>query len=100
MSTTNTKEHWEKVYREKDPSADVSWYQVRPSISIRLVQVTGVAHDQPVIDIGGGASSLVDCLLDAGFQDLTVLDISAAALGPPSAGSGRLPRLSVGLKPM
>lgn len=76
----NAKEHWEKVYREKNPTLDVSWYQVRPDTSLRLIQATGIAKDQPVIDVGGGASSLVDCLLDLAFQDLTVLDISAAAL--------------------
>ncbi len=76
----NAKEHWEKVYRESDRTTDVSWYQTHPGNSIRLIEATGIDHNQAVIDIGGGASSLVDRLLDAGFRDLTVVDISAAAL--------------------
>lgn len=76
----NAKAHWEKVYREKDPATDVSWFQAKPAISLKLIEAAGIAKDQPVIDIGGGASSLADCLLDAGYRDLTVLDISGAAL--------------------
>jgi ubiquinone/menaquinone biosynthesis C-methylase UbiE len=58
----------------------VSWFQARPAISLKLIQACGVAKEQPVIDVGGGASVLVDFLLDAGFQRLAVLDISGAAL--------------------
>ncbi len=76
----NAKEYWEKVYRESDPTTDVSWFQAKPLNSIRVIEATGIDHNQPVIDIGGGASSLVDCLLDAGLRDITVVDISAAAL--------------------
>jgi 2-polyprenyl-3-methyl-5-hydroxy-6-metoxy-1,4-benzoquinol methylase len=73
------KEHWEKVYQTKQPK-EVSWFQTDPAISLDLIALTGISHKQRVIDVGGGASVLVDKLLDAGFEDLTVLDISSAAL--------------------
>jgi SAM-dependent methyltransferase len=71
--------HWEQVYAQKQPT-DVSWFQPRPEYSLRLIAVTGVAHDQPLIDMGGGTSRLVDHLIDAGYRDISVLDISGAAL--------------------
>lgn len=73
------KEHWEQVYRTK-ATDDVSWYQVRPGVSLKLIEASGVGKDQGIIDVGGGASVLVDFLLDAGFSRLAVLDISIAAL--------------------
>lgn len=75
----NRKEHWEQVYQTKAPD-NVSWFQTRPAISLMLIESSGVGKDAGVIDVGGGASVLVDCLLDAGFSKLAVLDISAAAL--------------------
>ncbi|MCI0541644.1 MAG: class I SAM-dependent methyltransferase [Verrucomicrobiales bacterium] len=75
----NRKEHWNQVYQTKTPN-DVSWYQARPTTSLRLIGECGVGRDRGIIDVGGGASVLVDFLLDAGFQRLAVLDISAAAL--------------------
>jgi ubiquinone/menaquinone biosynthesis C-methylase UbiE len=75
----NRKEHWEQVYQTKAPD-DVSWFQTRPAISLKLIEASGVGKDAGVIDVGGGASVLVDFLLDAGFSKLAVLDISAAAL--------------------
>jgi len=71
--------HWEHVYAEKQPT-EVSWYQREPSLSLELIAATGVTNDQPIIDIGGGASTLVDSLLDRGFADVTVLDIAPHAL--------------------
>ena len=73
------KQHWEEVYRNKSP-LEVSWFQVHPEFSLDLIEATGIGKDQPVIDIGGGASRLVDKLLAAGYHDVTVLDIAAAAL--------------------
>ena len=58
----------------------VSWYQQRPTLSLELFESLGAQPDQPVVDVGGGASVLVDALLDRGFSDLSVLDISASAL--------------------
>ena len=72
-------QHWESVYTTKSPD-EVSWFQPVPAQSLRLIEATGIGHDEPVLDAGGGASSLVDRLLERGFTDLTVLDISAAAL--------------------
>lgn len=73
------KQHWEAVYQEKDPLR-VSWYQKEPAVSLQLIQNSGIGHDDGVIDVGGGASVLVDYLLKAGYRDVSVLDISAHAL--------------------
>lgn len=78
-SALSRKEHWEAVYQSKAPD-DVSWFQPRPETSLRLFAAAGIGKDEGVIDVGGGASLLVDCLLDAGFLKLAVLDISGEAL--------------------
>ncbi len=75
----NLKEHWNHVYQTKAHD-DVSWYQSRPARSLHLIETCGVGKQEGIIDVGGGASVLVDFLLDAGFTRLAVLDISAAAL--------------------
>ena len=75
----DAKAHWEHIYATKAPT-QVSWYQQHPHCSVHLIQRTGIRPTDPIIDVGGGASTLVDDLLAAGFQSLTVLDISAAAL--------------------
>ncbi|MEQ2008932.1 MAG: class I SAM-dependent methyltransferase [Limisphaerales bacterium] len=75
----NRKEHWEGVYESKAPD-DVSWFQPRPETSLRLLAAAGLGKQEGVIDVGGGASVLVDCLLDAGFTQLAVLDLSGVAL--------------------
>ena len=71
--------HWEQVYSNKGPTR-LSWYQARPEVSLRLIAQTGVQSDDPILDAGGGASTLVDCLQEQGFRDISVLDISATAL--------------------
>ncbi len=73
------KDHWDKIYAAKRPDA-VSWYQQHADISLRLIRETGAAPDGAIIDVGGGASTLVDDLLTDGFTNVTVLDVSAAAL--------------------
>lgn len=73
------KQHWERVYTSK-PTADVSWYQEHAEQSLQLIQATGISPDASIIDVGGGASTLVDDLLDHGYSSITVLDLSAAAL--------------------
>lgn len=73
------KSHWESVYTHKAADA-VSWYQPHADSSLALIRQTGIAADAAIIDVGGGASTLVDDLLAAHYSDLTVLDISAAAL--------------------
>lgn len=75
----NREEHWNQVYQTKPPD-DVSWFQPRPTTSLRLIEACGVGKSDGIIDVGGGASVLVDFLLDAGYSQLAVLDISAAAL--------------------
>ena len=75
----NRKEHWNEVYQTKSPD-EVSWYQRRPELSLGLIAATGAAKNAGIIDVGGGASTLVDCLLEAGYTSLAVLDISGAAL--------------------
>lgn len=76
---TDTQAHWDEVWHDRDPT-DVSWFQPDVARSLRLVTEVCPDRDAPVIDVGGGASLLVDALLDAGYSDVTVLDIAAAAL--------------------
>ena len=73
------KNHWEKIYAEKSP-AQVSWTQKEPSTSIDFVNTTSLPMDAPIIDVGGGESHLVDRLIELGYSDITVLDISKNAL--------------------
>jgi SAM-dependent methyltransferase len=71
--------HWEEVYAKKQPH-EVSWTQERPETSLRFISEAGLPTTASIIDIGGGESRLVDCLLELGFTDLTVLDISESAI--------------------
>jgi len=71
-----TKAHWEQVYRDKSP-LDVSWYQAEPPLSLQLIDNARLAKDAAIIDVGGGASLLVDGLHARGYRNLAVLDISA-----------------------
>jgi SAM-dependent methyltransferase len=80
--------HWDKVYREK-LTTGVSWYQLTPEPSLSWIQRLALRRDTPILDVGGGASLLVDRLLDAGFSRLTVLDVSATALDHVRARLGR-----------
>lgn len=73
------KSHWEHIYQTKD-ATQVSWYQDHSRQSLRFIAQTGIAKTGQIIDVGGGASVLVDDLLRDGYQHITVLDISAAAL--------------------
>jgi 2-polyprenyl-3-methyl-5-hydroxy-6-metoxy-1,4-benzoquinol methylase len=73
------KKHWENTYTARR-SEELSWYQERPEISLEMIQHSGISLDDPIIDVGGGASILADCLLKEGFSDITVLDVSATAL--------------------
>ena len=71
--------HWEGIYQRTTP-VDRSWHQDDPALSLELITAAGVPREAPVIDVGGGASVLVDFLVRGGYRDITVLDISAAAL--------------------
>jgi SAM-dependent methyltransferase len=64
---------------------EVSWFQTDPARSLELIAAAGVDLDDPVIDVGGGASTLADRLLDHGYGDLTVLDVAAPALAAAQA---------------
>ena len=71
--------HWENVYTTKDPES-VSWFQSSPKISLELIDASGVDLSGSIIDIGGGASGLVDALVDRGQRFVAVLDIAGAGL--------------------
>jgi trans-aconitate methyltransferase len=73
------KAHWEDIYQKKSHT-DVSWYQSHPGPSLAMIQASGTPLSAPILDMGGGASTLVDHLLAEGFTDLTVMDLSEAAL--------------------
>ena len=73
------KHHWENVYATRS-SLELSWYQEEPTLSLRLIANTGLPFDAPIIDVGGGASVLVDRLCDEGYRNVAVLDVSEKAL--------------------
>ena len=79
MKKINFKQHWEHIYQTKS-SKEVSWFQAKPSTSLSFFSKFDVPKNAKIIDIGGGDSLLVDYLLDLGYADLTVLDISLSAL--------------------
>jgi hypothetical protein len=76
---TGRQTHWQGVYQTK-AETEVSWFQGRPETSVRLIEAAGLGRGARIIDVGGGASRLVDTLLDLGFTSLAVLDIAEAAL--------------------
>lgn len=80
--------HWERVYEAK-PSESVSWFEANPARSLALIEAAGTRESDAIIDIGGGASRLVDALLTRGFRRISVLDISAKALAVCQARLGR-----------
>ena len=87
-----SKDHWQRLYSTR-ASNSVSWFQEHAEYSLRLIRETGVDRTASIIDVGGGASTLVDDLLSSGYTNLSVLDLSAAAiaaaqhrLGPSAAG--------------
>lgn len=82
-----SKEHWETVYTSKAADS-VSWFQEHAATSLKLIKATGVSPQGRIIDVGGGASTLVDNLLAGGFQAISVLDLSAAALQAAQARLG------------
>jgi SAM-dependent methyltransferase len=75
----STREHWESVYRAKSPD-DVSWYRPHLDRSMEFLRASRLDSSAAVVDVGGGASTFVDDLLDRGYSDVTVLDISEAAV--------------------
>lgn len=79
MENFDRKQHWENIYQTKELQ-EVSWFQPTPKTSLDFLKQFKVPNSAKIIDIGGGDSLLVDHLLDAGYLDITVLDISSAAL--------------------
>lgn len=75
----NKRDHWEHIYETKS-SSELSWTQASPTSSLEFVHSFSLPHNARIIDIGGGDSKFVDALLAEGYSDITVLDISAAAL--------------------
>lgn len=83
----NMSEHWDRVYHTKRTD-EVSWFRPHLETSLALIAEAGVSADAPLIDVGGGASTLVDDLLAGGYRDVTILDVSAAALEAARARLG------------
>lgn len=81
-------EHWTRVYEEKDPTS-VSWYQPEAEPSLRALDRLGAQPSSSLIDVGGGASTLVDALLARGWEDITVLDIAPSGLEATKARLGQ-----------
>lgn len=92
MTETDRLSHWQNIYANK-PIENVSWYQPTPEASLDLIARCNPALDAPIIDIGGGDSFLVDHLLDLGFSQVSVLDISANALERAQKRLGERARL-------
>jgi ubiquinone/menaquinone biosynthesis C-methylase UbiE len=79
MSVTDRTDHWQKVYLSKGEQ-EVSWSQADPEPSLSLIEKFAPSHQFSIVDVGGGASRLVDALCARGYENLTVLDLSTAAL--------------------
>jgi SAM-dependent methyltransferase len=91
MMATGRKTHWEHVYSTRAETG-VSWYQDEPRLSLELIGAVAPAEGGSLIDVGGGASVLVDRLLDLPFGEIAVLDISETALGKARARLGERAR--------
>jgi SAM-dependent methyltransferase len=88
VDKTDRQAHWQNVYATK-AEREVSWFQENPAPSLDLIAANAIAIDAAIIDIGGGASRLVDHLLDKGFRRLSILDLSATALEEAKKRLGR-----------
>jgi cyclopropane fatty-acyl-phospholipid synthase-like methyltransferase len=93
--------HWDEVYSGAEIE-QTGWYEEEPTLSLALIDGCHLEPDAPILDVGAGASSLVDRLLDRCFRDMTVLDISAhaldsmrARLGPDQSAAIRFIRADV-----
>lgn len=78
-TTSDRTTHWQNVYATKGET-EVSWFQASPAISLEMIRAASPDRAAAIIDVGGGASRLVDALLQDGYRNLAVLDISANAL--------------------
>ncbi|MBW1786842.1 MAG: class I SAM-dependent methyltransferase [Deltaproteobacteria bacterium] len=75
----NRKDHWEYVYKKRLPN-EVGWYQAHPESSLKLIKNIRAGTDSAIIDVGGGTSKLSGLLLDQGYKQLAVLDISGTSI--------------------
>lgn len=75
----DNKTHWDDIYNRKKFS-EVTWFQPEPKVSMQLISNLNLSLNANILDAGGGASTLVDKLLDQGFQDISVIDLSENAL--------------------
>ncbi|GMV77226.1 MAG: hypothetical protein AMXMBFR79_03610 [Chitinophagaceae bacterium] len=81
MQTNISKQqHWENIFQTKKPN-EVSWTQKNPTTSLNYIQSLQLPKNASIIDVGGGESNVVDCLLEQGYNNITVVDISAKAIG-------------------
>jgi SAM-dependent methyltransferase len=87
MAMAEKPNRWENVYQSK-AEAETSWFEDRPQVSLDLIAATEATSDAAILDVGAGASRLVDCLLELGYHRITVLDLSDSALAKARA---RLP---------
>ncbi len=87
MNSVSRSAHWENVYATKGEN-EVSWFQENPTPSLELMDLAQLTPDSAIIDIGGGASRLVDRLVARGFRNVTVLDLSESALSAAKARLG------------
>jgi SAM-dependent methyltransferase len=83
----STQAHWDHVYTTKDPTK-VSWYEPTPARSLALIEALGLPPAAAILDVGGGTSGLAGALLEAGYTDVTVADISSSALEHAQAQLG------------
>lgn len=89
---------WEKIYTEKAPNA-VRWFRSHLETSLELIGRLAPDRQVPIIDVGGGESTLVDDFLARGYQNITVLDISPTAIDANKKRLGKASELSTGLPP-
>jgi 2-polyprenyl-3-methyl-5-hydroxy-6-metoxy-1,4-benzoquinol methylase len=92
MKDVSRRAHWENVYTTKSEN-EVSWFQENPAPSLELIDLAQPTLESAIVDIGGGASRLVDSLLARGFNHVTVLDLSEAALATAKTRLGDQPNV-------
>ncbi len=86
--TVDQRAHWEWIYKTK-ASTELSWFEAHPETSLRLIANAGLDRAARIVDVGGGESLLVDRLLDLGFRNVSVLDVSSQALARAQARLGQ-----------
>jgi len=89
MTAPDPRQHWDGVYGQR-PTTEVSWYEAQPAQSLEMIAASHLAPAAPIIDVGGGASVLVDRLLARGHTDITVLDLSGEVLAQVGSRLGAL----------